>query len=173
MCVHLNCSRTEKGEVEFRCERKEDTAEEVKESDPVETIGPTEGGRTEMEVIFRLVNNKNACDLSKRKKKFMQCTGIEFYQQWIFTVKILFTTRPSLFAGLRRRVNVKKKEHKEEKDTCKDECEKEAQLNSKSEKSPCQHQDPLKWFGILVPQNLKQAQLAFKEGKTMESLYKQ
>lgn len=80
-----------------------------------------------------------------------------------------------LFAGIRRRLNIKKKDNKEEKDTSKDECEKEPQFNNISEKSPCQHQDPLKWFGILVPQNLKQAQAAFKEGKhkSVGSLHKQ
>lgn len=72
-----------------------------------------------------------------------------------------------LFAGLRRRVTVKK----EEKDISKDQCEKEPQFNSKSEKSPSQHQDPLKWFGILVPQNLKQTQAAFKEGKCKTQVY--
>ncbi|XP_060750658.1 coiled-coil domain-containing protein 115 [Tachysurus vachellii] len=69
--------------------------------------------------------------------------------------------------GLRRRVNVKKKENMEEKDTSKDEFEKEPQLNTKSGKSQGQHQDPLKWFGILVPQNLKQAQAAFREVITL------
>ncbi|XP_017343584.1 coiled-coil domain-containing protein 115 isoform X1 [Ictalurus punctatus] len=110
--VHVYESQTEKGDVEFKCVRTEDKAEELRESDTVETIGPTEG-------------------------------------------------------GLRRRVNVKKKENKEEKDTSKDECEKDPQFNSTSEKSPCRHQDPLKWFGILVPQNLKQAQTAFKEVITL------
>lgn len=67
-------------------------------------------------------------------------------------------------------MNIKKTECNEEKDTSKDKCERELQFISKSERSPCQHQDPLKWFGILVPQNLKQAQTAFKEGEcyTME-----
>lgn len=62
-------------------------------------------------------------------------------------------------------MNVKKKENQEEKDPSENECETEPQFISNSEKSPCPHQDPLKWFGILVPQNLKQAQVAFKEGK--------
>ncbi|KAB5546334.1 hypothetical protein PHYPO_G00070830 [Pangasianodon hypophthalmus] len=101
-----------KGEAEFKCERINGKAEELKESDTVETIGPAEG-------------------------------------------------------GLRRRVNVKKKENKDEKDNSKDQSEKEPQFNSKGEKSPCQHQDPLNWFGILVPQNLKQAQAAFKEVITL------
>lgn len=48
----VKCSQTETGEAEFKCERIEDKAEELKESDTVETIGPTEGGRTEMEIIF-------------------------------------------------------------------------------------------------------------------------
>ncbi|KAG7323073.1 hypothetical protein KOW79_012775 [Hemibagrus wyckioides] len=69
--------------------------------------------------------------------------------------------------GLRRRVNIKKYENIKEKVASKDECEKEPQLNTKNEKSPCQYQDPLKWFGILVPQNLKQAQAAFKEVITL------
>lgn len=68
-------------------------------------------------------------------------------------------------------MTVKKKENEEEKDISKDQCEKEPQFNSKSEKSPSQHQDPLKWFGILVPQNLKQTQAAFKEGKCKTQVY--
>ncbi|XP_066528571.1 coiled-coil domain-containing protein 115 isoform X2 [Hoplias malabaricus] len=64
--------------------------------------------------------------------------------------------------GLRRRMKIKQKESTEE-DTSKVQHEQEPQHSLKSEKSPCQHQDPLKWFGILVPQNLKQAQAAFKE----------
>ncbi|XP_060792905.1 coiled-coil domain-containing protein 115 [Neoarius graeffei] len=110
--VHVYASWSENGEVEFKCKRIDDEAEELKESNTVETIGPTEG-------------------------------------------------------GLRRRVTVKKKENEEEKDISKDQCEKEPQFNSKSEKSPSQHQDPLKWFGILVPQNLKQTQAAFKEVITL------
>ncbi|XP_053096633.1 coiled-coil domain-containing protein 115 [Pangasianodon hypophthalmus] len=110
--VHVYASQSEKGEAEFKCERINGKAEELKESDTVETIGPAEG-------------------------------------------------------GLRRRVNVKKKENKDEKDNSKDQSEKEPQFNSKGEKSPCQHQDPLNWFGILVPQNLKQAQAAFKEVITL------
>ena len=35
-------------------------------------------------------------------------------------------------------------------------------FSSKATKS--EQQDPLKWFGILVPQSLKQAQSSFKQG---------
>lgn len=52
ICVNLKCSQTEKGDAEFKCVRTEDKAEELRESDTVETIGPTEGGKTEMEIIF-------------------------------------------------------------------------------------------------------------------------
>lgn len=34
-----------------------------------------------------------------------------------------------------------------------------------SEQNP--QQDPLKWFGILVPQSLKQAQTSFKQGNML------
>lgn len=37
-----------------------------------------------------------------------------------------------------------------------------ARPHRKSEPNP--GQDPLKWFGILVPQSLKQAQSSFKQG---------
>ncbi|KAF7696062.1 hypothetical protein HF521_006156 [Silurus meridionalis] len=111
--VLVHASLSEKGEAAFRCKRINDKAEELKQSDTVETIGPTEG-------------------------------------------------------GLRRRVNITKTDIKEEKDTSRDQCEKETQFNSKSEKSSIK-QDPLKWFGILVPQNLKQAQAAFKEVITLSA----
>ncbi|XP_076840719.1 vacuolar ATPase assembly protein VMA22 isoform X2 [Brachyhypopomus gauderio] len=70
--------------------------------------------------------------------------------------------------GLRRRVNVKQKETEDES-TCKGQQQKDPQANTKTEKPKCQHQDPLKWFGILVPQNLKQAQTAFKEVITLSA----
>ncbi|XP_017568239.1 coiled-coil domain-containing protein 115 [Pygocentrus nattereri] len=70
--------------------------------------------------------------------------------------------------GLRRRMNVKQKEPKEEY-ASKGQCETQPQGSIKSEKSLSQHQDPLKWFGILVPQNLKQAQAAFKEVITLSA----
>ncbi|XP_072552877.1 coiled-coil domain-containing protein 115 [Salminus brasiliensis] len=111
ICVHSSLS--EKGEVEFKCERTELKTEEQGPSGTVENIGPTEG-------------------------------------------------------GLRRRTNVKQKETSKE-DTPEGQQEKEPQDSMKSEKSLCQHQDPLKWFGILVPQNLKQAQAAFKEVITLSA----
>ncbi|TMS15854.1 Coiled-coil domain-containing protein 115 [Larimichthys crocea] len=64
--------------------------------------------------------------------------------------------------GIRRRIRPKK-----------DITEKEASGVASSEKAPkvtpvrkCDQnpqQDPLKWFGILVPQSLKQAQTSFKQ----------
>ncbi|XP_044065725.1 coiled-coil domain-containing protein 115 [Siniperca chuatsi] len=64
--------------------------------------------------------------------------------------------------GVRRRINPKK-----------DMTEKEASEEASSEKAPevnparksdqNPQQDPLKWFGILVPQSLKQAQSSFKQ----------
>lgn len=67
------------------------------------------------------------------------------------------------FLGIRRRIRPKK-----------DITEKEASGEASSEKAPevtpvrkCDQnpqQDPLKWFGILVPQSLKQAQTSFKQG---------
>uniref|UniRef100_A0A3B4WVJ0 Vacuolar ATPase assembly protein VMA22 n=1 Tax=Seriola lalandi dorsalis TaxID=1841481 RepID=A0A3B4WVJ0_SERLL len=56
----------------------------------------------------------------------------------------------------------------------KDITEKEANDKARSQKAPevtpvkrsdqNPQQDPLKWFGILVPQSLKQAQSSFKQG---------
>lgn len=69
-------------------------------------------------------------------------------------------------SGLRRRINTTQKGVKEE------EQETDAQVKTKAESSTPEHRDPLKWFGILVPQNLKQAQSAFKEGELFCLLYK-
>uniref|UniRef100_A0A4W5KNQ3 Uncharacterized protein n=1 Tax=Hucho hucho TaxID=62062 RepID=A0A4W5KNQ3_9TELE len=41
--------------------------------------------------------------------------------------------------------------------------------SSKPEPNP--QQDPLKWFGILVPQTLKQAQASFKQGRLLSVWY--
>lgn len=67
------------------------------------------------------------------------------------------------FIGVRRRIKSKK-----------DITEKDASKGASTEKSPevtpqrksdqNLQQDPLKWFGILVPQSLKQAQSSFKQG---------
>jgi len=61
-------------------------------------------------------------------------------------------------SGLRRRINTKQKGVKEEEE------ETDPQVKTKAESSTPEHREPLKWFGILVPQSLKQAQSAFKEG---------
>lgn len=62
-----------------------------------------------------------------------------------------------VFTGIRRRKGQDKrgKEHFESTSN--------AVPDRKSEPNPCQ--DPMKWFGILVPQSLKQAQSSFKQGK--------
>ncbi|XP_063064009.1 coiled-coil domain-containing protein 115 [Engraulis encrasicolus] len=61
--------------------------------------------------------------------------------------------------GLRRRGHKKQTEEKLE--------ESSVQQKAASHRTATDHkdpqQDPLKWFGILVPQNLKQAQSAFKQ----------
>lgn len=40
-------------------------------------------------------------------------------------------------------------------------------MNSARKRDQNPQQDPLKWFGILVPQPLKQAQSSFKQGMTL------
>ncbi|XP_016300486.1 coiled-coil domain-containing protein 115-like isoform X2 [Sinocyclocheilus anshuiensis] len=65
--------------------------------------------------------------------------------------------------GLRRRINAIQKGVKEE------EQETDPQVKTKAESSTPEQRDPLKWFGILVPQNLKQAQSAFKEVITLSA----
>ncbi|XP_016300485.1 coiled-coil domain-containing protein 115-like isoform X1 [Sinocyclocheilus anshuiensis] len=66
-------------------------------------------------------------------------------------------------SGLRRRINAIQKGVKEE------EQETDPQVKTKAESSTPEQRDPLKWFGILVPQNLKQAQSAFKEVITLSA----
>lgn len=58
ICVNLKCSWSENGEVEFKCKRIDDEAEELKESNTVETIGATEGGRASKWIINQ---NNSAC----------------------------------------------------------------------------------------------------------------
>ena len=66
-------------------------------------------------------------------------------------------------SGVRRRI-------KQKKDTTEKEAHEEASGEKAPEVSPVRkseqnpQQDPLKWFGILVPQSLKQAQSSFKQG---------
>lgn len=64
--------------------------------------------------------------------------------------------------GLRRRINAKQKETKEEV-ASNEQQETDLQEKTKAESPTPENRDPLKWFGILVPQNLKQAQAAFRE----------
>lgn len=64
--------------------------------------------------------------------------------------------------GVRRRIKPKK-DILEKETSEKPTSEKTSELPAikKSDQNP--QQDPLKWFGILVPQSLKQAQLSFKQ----------
>ncbi|KAF6716062.1 Coiled-coil domain-containing protein 115 [Oryzias melastigma] len=64
--------------------------------------------------------------------------------------------------GLRRR-NKTKKETTEKKDTEGAKTDKGFEVNSARKRDQNPQQDPLKWFGILVPQPLKQAQSSFKQ----------
>ncbi|KTG42915.1 hypothetical protein cypCar_00000512 [Cyprinus carpio] len=105
--VYVETSVLEGGTAEFKCERKENKTEELK-NNTIEDIGAKE-------------------------------------------------------TGLRRRINTTQKGVKEE------EQETDAQVKTKAEPSTPEHRDPLKWFGILVPQNLKQAQSAFKEVITLSA----
>ncbi|XP_023693353.1 coiled-coil domain-containing protein 115 [Paramormyrops kingsleyae] len=63
--------------------------------------------------------------------------------------------------GLRRRTTAKTKNPQEEPVPVK-ECVSKDDVRLES-KGLQRHQDPLKWFGILVPQSLKQAQVAFRQ----------
>ncbi|XP_018979443.2 coiled-coil domain-containing protein 115-like [Cyprinus carpio] len=105
--VYVETSVLEGGTAEFKCERKENKTEELK-NNTIEDIGAKE-------------------------------------------------------TGLRRRINTTQKGVKEE------EQETDGQVKTKAEPSTPEHRDPLKWFGILVPQNLKQAQSAFKEVITLSA----
>ncbi|KAI7794020.1 coiled-coil domain-containing protein 115 [Triplophysa rosa] len=69
--------------------------------------------------------------------------------------------------GLRRRINTKQKENKEE--DASEQQETDHQGKTKTESPTPENRDPLKWFGILVPQNLKQAQVAFREVITLSA----
>lgn len=70
------------------------------------------------------------------------------------------------FTGVRRR-NKPKKDIAEKEASEETSVEKAPEVSPvrKSDKNP--QQDPLKWFGILVPQSLKQAQSSFKQGTMM------
>lgn len=66
--------------------------------------------------------------------------------------------------GVRRRTKAKKDSAAEDED--KNPASKTIAVGSSSKPSVSDHnpqQDPLKWFGILVPQSLKQAQSSFKQ----------
>ncbi|XP_052396515.1 coiled-coil domain-containing protein 115 isoform X1 [Carassius gibelio] len=68
-------------------------------------------------------------------------------------------------SGLRRRINTIQKGVKEEDQ----ETDPQGKTKAESGESTPEHREPLKWFGILVPQNLKQAQSAFKEVITLSA----
>ncbi|CAM4680445.1 unnamed protein product [Leuciscus chuanchicus] len=105
--VHVEASLLEGGTAEFKCERRKNKTEELK-NNTVEDIGAKE-------------------------------------------------------TGLRRRINTKQKGVKEEEE------ETDPQVKTTAESSTPEHREPLKWFGILVPQSLKQAQSAFKEVITLSA----
>lgn len=67
------------------------------------------------------------------------------------------------FIGVRRRIKSKKnitdKDMGEEASN-----EKAPEITSQRKSDQNSKQDPLKWFGILVPQSLKQAKSSFEQG---------
>uniref|UniRef100_A0A4W4ELI7 Vacuolar ATPase assembly protein VMA22 n=1 Tax=Electrophorus electricus TaxID=8005 RepID=A0A4W4ELI7_ELEEL len=65
--------------------------------------------------------------------------------------------------------NRRRQKETEDESTAKGQHEEERQVAPKAEKAQCPLQEPLKWFGILVPQNLKQAQTVFKEVITLSA----
>lgn len=68
------------------------------------------------------------------------------------------------FIGVRRRI--KSKKNITDKDTGEEASNEKAPEITSQRKSSDQNsqQDPLKWFGILVPQSLKQAKSSFEQG---------
>lgn len=91
-------------------------------------------------------------------------TAVLTFSSFIYFIIILLD-----FPGLRRRNKSKKDlREKEESDKAKSETPSTKTVGTegppviKDDQNP--QQDPLKWFGILVPQSLKQAQSSFKQG---------
>lgn len=73
------------------------------------------------------------------------------------------------FTGVRRRNKPKNvTPEKEANDEASSEKAPDVTPVRKSDQNP--QQDPLKWFGILVPQSLKQAQSSFKQGMMLCAL---
>ncbi|CAB1335837.1 unnamed protein product [Coregonus sp. 'balchen'] len=73
----------------------------------------------------------------------------------------------TLESGVRRRVKTKEEvPEMDQSDNKQPSTETEPAPASKPEPNP--QQDPLKWFGILVPQTLKQAQASFKQELSAE-----
>jgi hypothetical protein len=70
--------------------------------------------------------------------------------------------------GVRRRVKTQEVPEIDQSDNKHPWTETEPAPSSKPEPNP--QQDPLKWFGILVPQTLKQAQASFKQGRLSERM---
>lgn len=67
------------------------------------------------------------------------------------------------FSGVRRR-NKSKKDTTQEDASKKDAITKSPVVTSQRQHEQNPRQDPLKWFGILLPQSLKHAQSSFKQG---------
>ncbi|CAG07373.1 unnamed protein product, partial [Tetraodon nigroviridis] len=64
----------------------------------------------------------------------------------------------------RKRQDKQGKKDMAKKAACKESFESAAEAVQHRKKEPNPWQDPLKWFGILVPQSLKQAQSSFTQG---------
>lgn len=129
------------GDVDFRTEqvKQKCSTETGKDARSVEDIGPQEEG-------------ESAVCYQRNKFLFIDYKLIHF----------LFNKLCG-FIGVRRRI--KSKKDITDKDASKEASNEKAPEitpQRKSDQNP--QQDPLKWFGILVPQSLKQAKSSFKQG---------
>lgn len=140
------------GEVDFCTERVKQKCcnDDGKDARSIEDIGPREEGES---TIVHVVLEK------------------ECFLHLSLTTYIFAFIKLCYFTGIRRRIKPKK-------DITEKEASEEASGEKAAEVTPVRkgkqnpQQDPLKWFGILVPQSLKQAQLSFKQGMLFQkSLY--
>lgn len=122
--------------VEQNCSNKAD-----KDVKSIEDIGPQEEGESP---IMYVVKKKHCLHLPQ-------------------TSSSLISFQSCGFTGVRRRIKPKKDiAETEASEETSGKKAPEVSPERKSDKNP--QQDPLKWFGILVPQSLKQAQSSFKQG---------
>lgn len=75
-----------------------------------------------------------------------------------------------MFAGVRQRKRTKNVTEKKASEDVSGERTPDEHLVRKENHNP--QQDPLKWFGILVPQPLRQAQSSFKQGMMLNNQLK-